>query len=119
MRLRAYPVAFAAVFAAWVAIQVPPLHAEDGSAAWLRYAAIPHAVRYANLPSHIIVLGDSPSDKAAASELQRGLSSMLGRPFTVEVAPRSIDEKRDAIVVASANELDRLPARDRKSDGVR
>jgi alpha-glucuronidase len=42
-------------------------HAEDGSAAWLRYAPIPDAAQYARLPSRLVVMGDSPSDKAAAS----------------------------------------------------
>src|SRR6202035_5293991 len=76
------------------------LHAEDGSAAWLRYAPIPNAARYANVPSRIVVVGNSPSDRVAAAELVRGLSSMLGRTFTTEPA-QTLTENRDAIVVGT------------------
>ena len=58
--------------------------AETGAEGWLRYAPIPNAAAtYANLPSRIVVLGNTPTDQAAATELQRGLTSMLGRPFTI------------------------------------
>lgn len=76
-------------------------HAEDGSAAWLRYAPIPNAAQYAQLPSRIVVMGDSPSDRAAATELQRGLSSMLGRTFAIDPMNEAVGETRDAIVVGS------------------
>jgi alpha-glucuronidase len=56
--------------------------AEDGSAAWLRYAPVT-AAKYKGLPSRIVVTGDSLVEKTAGEELRRGLSSMLGRPFTV------------------------------------
>jgi alpha-glucuronidase len=56
--------------------------AEDGSAAWLRYAPVSGA-QYQGLPSKIVVTGDSLVEKTAGEELRRGLSSMLGRPFTV------------------------------------
>ena len=108
-----------AVFAIAAAIQSAPSHAEDGSAAWLRYAPIPHAARYANVPSHIIVAGESASEKAAGAELQRGLSSMLGRPFTVDAAVHSINNARDAIVVGASAELRRLPAVQRSGESTR
>jgi alpha-glucuronidase len=57
--------------------------AEDGSAAWLRYAPVSHPEAYKNLPSEIVVRTHSPSDQVAAEELRKGLSSMLGRNFTV------------------------------------
>ncbi len=57
--------------------------AEDGSRAWLRYAPITDTARYASLPGRIVVLGNTPTEQAAANELQRGLTSMLGRTFTV------------------------------------
>jgi len=57
--------------------------AEDGSAAWLRYASIPNPAQYSFLPSRIAVRGNSPLEQTAARELQQGLSSMLGRPFSV------------------------------------
>lgn len=57
--------------------------AEDGSAAWLRYAPISNAKMYASLPSSIVSTDNSPSGHAAAEELRRGLTSMLGHPFVV------------------------------------
>ena len=58
-------------------------HAEDGRRAWLRYAPIANPQQYRDLPSQIVVFGGTPTDKAAAHELQEGLTSILGRPFTV------------------------------------
>jgi alpha-glucuronidase len=57
--------------------------AEDGSAAWLRYAAIPQPGRYSFLPTEIVVRQSSPGADAAAAELKRGLAAMLGRPFRI------------------------------------
>ncbi len=59
--------------------------AETGAEGWLRYAALNKtaAANYAALPSQIVVLGNTPTDQAAANELQRGLTSMLGRHFTI------------------------------------
>jgi alpha-glucuronidase len=59
------------------------IHAEDGSAAWLRYAPVSNVQEYQDLPSRILVLGNAPIERSAASELERGLSSMLGRRFAV------------------------------------
>ncbi len=39
---------------------------------------------YKDLPSTISVIGDAPQQLTAARELQRGLSSILGRQFTIE-----------------------------------
>ena len=55
--------------------------AETGAEAWLRYAPLLHPVRYASLPARIAV--EDRSDQLAAEELRRGLTSMLGRPFSV------------------------------------
>ena len=76
-----------------------PLHAkaEDGSAAWLRYAPIANPAMYKNLPSRIVAVGDTATDKAAAEELRKGLTSMLGRPFTVE--PMVPGDHREAIAL--------------------
>jgi alpha-glucuronidase len=71
--------------------------AEDGSAAWLRYAPIADAKQYATLPSLIVSTGTSPSDRAAAEELRRGLTSMLGHPFVVATAGRG------AVIVLTSN----------------
>ena len=78
-------------------------HAETGAEAWLRYAPVPNPARYSSLPSHIILTGDTPVDHAAANELQRGLSSMLGRRFTVE----SFRPAEDAIVLTDISALKR------------
>jgi len=72
--------------------------AEDGSQGWLRYAPITGATGYANLPSQVVVLGNTPTDQAAANELQRGLASMLGRTFTV-----SHETHADASAIVIAN----------------
>ena len=61
------------------------VHAETGAEGWLRYAPISNAStahQYDALPNRIVVLGNTPTDRAAATELQRGLTSMLGRSFT-------------------------------------
>src|SRR5579864_443872 len=76
--------------------------AEDGSAAWLRYAPIPSPGMYESLPSRIFVYGDSATDHAAGVELQRGLTSLLGRPFTLqEEKSRPETPSSNAIVVQS------------------
>ena len=56
----------------------------QGSAAWLRYVPISHPEIYKDLPSRIVIDGDSVSDHMAGVELQRGLTSLLGRNFTLE-----------------------------------
>ena len=82
------------------------VHAEDGSAAWLRYAKIADPGRYSAMPSRIAVSGETPADRAAAMELQRGLSSMLGRRFTVLSQSESLaNAGRDSIVLASTSEM--------------
>lgn len=74
-----------ASFALLIAVGVGvTARAEDGSAAWLRYAPIAHPEMYKDLPSRIIVNGDSAQDHAAAIELQQGLSSLLGRKFILQ-----------------------------------
>ncbi|MEJ1970248.1 MAG: alpha-glucuronidase family glycosyl hydrolase [Rhizomicrobium sp.] len=52
---------------------------------WLRYHAMEPAAqaRYAPLATAIVVRGSSPTLKAAADELQRGLSGLLARPAPV------------------------------------
>jgi alpha-glucuronidase len=57
--------------------------AETGAEGWLRYAPLTNTTRYASLPGKIVVPGNTPTDNAAGTELQRGLSAMLGRPFTI------------------------------------
>jgi alpha-glucuronidase len=80
--------------------------AEDGSQGWLRYAPLSNdaAARYAGLPNKIVVLGNSPIDRVAANELQRGLASMLGRTFTVS---HEIADNTDALVVTNLSTLNK------------
>jgi alpha-glucuronidase len=77
--------------------------AEDGSAAWLRYAPVP-AAKYESIPSSIVVLGDSITERTAGAELARGLSSMLGRSFAVDSSVQSLPQA-SAIVIGSYKSL--------------
>ena len=70
--------------------------AEDGSAAWLRYAPV-NPARYGDLPTRIVVTGSSAEERAAGEELRRGLSSMLGRVFTVSTD--RAEARQGAIVI--------------------
>ena len=58
---------------------------------------------YCGLPSRIAVMGQTSTDAAAGAELQRGLSSMLGRSFTLLSPAESLSaDSASAIVIASA-----------------
>ena len=83
-----------------------PIHAETGAEGWLRYAPLSQtaAANYATLPSQIVVPGNTPTDQAAANELQRGLTSMLGRPFTIAHEAR---DNTNAILVANLATLNK------------
>lgn len=99
---------FGIVAAALLSLPCSTLRAEDGSAAWLRYAPIAKPEMYRAMPSRIVIGSDSEADRLAANELQRGLSSMLGRPFTVVPFTRSVTAGRDAIVVGSMSEPQKM-----------
>ncbi len=73
----------AACLLASLLLAVSFAHAETGAEGWLRYAPIANATQYATLPNKIVVLGNTSTDQAAATELQRGLTSILRRPFTI------------------------------------
>jgi alpha-glucuronidase len=79
-------------------------HAEDGSQGWLRYAPIADTARYATLPSQIVVLGNTPTEQAAATELQHGLTSMLGRTFTIS---HEATGNASAIILANLSALNK------------
>jgi alpha-glucuronidase len=72
--------------------------AETGAQGWLRYAPIVNKAPYATLPSQIVVPGNTPTDRAAAQELQRGLTSMLGRPFTIA---HETEDNTNAIILTN------------------
>jgi alpha-glucuronidase len=88
-----------------------PVHAESGAEGWLRYAPITDPAslhRYDALPSRIVVLGDTPIDHAAATELQRGLGSMLGRSFTVAQGMQQLPDGSDAIILGNIATLQKV-----------
>ena len=57
--------------------------AEDGYELWLRYRPVEAAAqpRYAAFGTQLVVGGRSPTLDAAAGELRRGISAMLGHPL--------------------------------------
>jgi len=89
-----------------VATAIAPAHADDGHQGWLRYAPIVTPQLYRDLPSTIVLLGDTPVDHSAATELQRGLTSMLGRPFTIDT--KGVSEDKSEIVIGSISALQHL-----------
>ncbi len=76
--------------------------AENGAEGWLRYAALPAAAKqqYAALPARVVALDDSAMGQSAATELKRGLGSMLGREIATEPKIGG-----DAFVVGTVEEL--------------
>jgi len=83
-------------------LRIATAHAEDGSAAWLRYAPIKEPALYRTLPSNIVVQGGDVVQMTAATELQRGLTSMLGRTFTLRTLSKTAPlNEQSAIVIAA------------------
>ena len=84
-------------------------YGESGAEGWLRYAPIADTARYADLPSRIVVLGSTPTDNAAGNELKRGLTSMLGRTFTLSHGLQGHDPANvNAIIVANLTTLQHI-----------
>ncbi|KAJ4368370.1 hypothetical protein N0V83_006727 [Neocucurbitaria cava] len=66
--------------------------AEDGSAAWLRYAPVPHAANTSRItPSEIVALNSTKSSPVytAGQELQRGIAGIFGRKLNVSAQASS------------------------------
>ena len=88
-----------------LALLLPTLaHAEDGHAAWLRYARHDAAtIRRLQtvVPPAIVVLGDAAPLLRARDEVVRGVSGMLGRELRIE----SQIPKTDAIVLGTVHSL--------------
>jgi alpha-glucuronidase len=63
----------------------PGVRGESGEQGWLRYAALPPQVaqQYGILPHHIVITDPSAVSRSAASELARGLQSMLGERLQI------------------------------------
>jgi alpha-glucuronidase len=60
------------------------VRAETGAEGWLRYSPLPAVDRqyYAQIPTRVVSLGDSPISQNAAAELVHGLHAMLDRDLT-------------------------------------
>ena len=84
----------------------PYAHSETGEQGWLRYAALPpQAVQqYKKMPQHVVAIGQSAVSHSAASELARGLHSMLGENFTVS----STLSNEDSFVLGTPTEIQLL-----------
>ena len=78
--------------------------AETGAEGWLRYAPIPNPALYGTLPTQIVLLGNTPTDQSAAEELQRGLTSMLGRQFTIA---HKTEDNTNAIILTNLSTLNK------------
>ena len=84
----------------------PRAHAETGEQGWLRYAALPPQAtqQYKKMPQHVAGGGRSAVSRSAASELVRGLHSMLGENVTVSSALPN----EDSFVLGTPTEIQRL-----------
>jgi alpha-glucuronidase len=94
---------------AFLLLTLLPVHAraEDGHAAWLRYARLePPALQRASalVPAWVTVVGDAAPMLRARDELVRGVGGMLGRQLRIE---NSLAEG-DGIVLATAESLHEL-----------
>ncbi len=86
---------------------VTTVGAEDGYDLWLRYRLIDNPEilsNYRQSASYIVAAGDSATLAAAAGELQRGLSGLLGQ----DVPRRDGVDKEGAVLVGSVSALRRL-----------
>jgi alpha-glucuronidase len=81
------------------------MRAETGEAGWLRYAPLStQAAQQYKLPSHIVSSGESAVSHSAASELVRGLHSMIGQNLQIS----STLPQEDAFVLGTTVEIHRL-----------
>ncbi|KAJ4301370.1 hypothetical protein N0V90_003462 [Kalmusia sp. IMI 367209] len=80
--------------------------AEDGSAAWLRYAPLPHASNYRSLPSSIIALNTTRSSPvyAAQQELERGILGIFGK----QLSNGTSKGVNGSIIVGTANAYQKI-----------
>ncbi|MEL6944730.1 MAG: alpha-glucuronidase family glycosyl hydrolase, partial [Bacteroidota bacterium] len=85
------------------------VQAEDGYRLWLRYDKIEsEAVRrtYAKQIKTIFVEGNTPTLNAAAHELTRGLSGLLGK--SLETVPKFSNKSVVIGVIGQSNQIDAL-----------
>jgi len=84
---------------------VPGVFGETGQEGWLRYAALPpQLAQQYKIPHRIVVTGQSAVAHSAASELARGLHSMLGNSLTVS----STLPGQDAFLLGTSAEIRHL-----------
>lgn len=79
-------------------------HAEDGYDMWLRYQPVANESlrqEYQLQINSIVAQGNSPTIKIATSELQRGLSGLLGAKLAL--VPASPDVKASVVIGTPAN----------------
>ncbi len=81
------------VLRAGAAAQSSDPFATRDTEAWLRYARLDAKVisTYSNLPTNIVVLGNSPVLESAKDELIRGFNQMLGKKLAQNSDGRGID----------------------------
>lgn len=87
------------MLAALLLLPLSLVAAEDGLAAWLRYAPVPHAEQYhKSIPSTIHALNSSEASPVytAGEELRHGISSMFGSDC--EVKHKGVNGSADLIV---------------------
>ena len=73
------------------ALLAAPAEAEDGYDLWLRYAPVEEQQRaqYGRSATAVLTESETPTLRAARSELQRGVAAMLGTPLQQERQVRS------------------------------
>jgi alpha-glucuronidase len=101
MRFRA-----AVSFLALCLLSTAVVQAETGEEGWLRYAPLlpQFAQQYGNLPHRVVLAGQSAIVHSAASELVRGLHSMLGEDLQVSSALSG----QDAFILGTPADIQRL-----------
>ncbi len=83
----------------------PGVYGETGQEGWLRYAALPpQLAQQYKIPHRIVAPSQSAVAHSAATELARGLHSMLGADFTVSSALAG----NDAFVLGTPAEIRHL-----------
>lgn len=87
-------------------VRTPPLIAETGAEAWLRYSALsPQTAKsYERLPGKTVLLGNSAVLKTAQREFMQGVAQMLGKTLHEGVA----SPRESAILLGTFPELQAL-----------
>jgi alpha-glucuronidase len=87
----------------------PFAQAETGAEGWLRYARLSSqdALAYSKIPYRVIETDNSPISHNAATELIRGLNSMLGKDIQL-IADTSTLPVEDAFIIGTPAEIHHL-----------